>query len=40
MLDDPHWGWHAALALGASIKHPRQYLRATGPLWPGATMRG
>ncbi len=28
MLDDPHWGWHAAQALGAEVKRPPQYLRA------------
>jgi NADPH2 dehydrogenase len=26
-LDDPHWGWHAARALGADIKRPNLYLR-------------
>jgi NADPH2 dehydrogenase len=36
MLDDPHWGWHAARALGAEVTRPKQYLR-TGPgMWPGA----
>jgi 2,4-dienoyl-CoA reductase-like NADH-dependent reductase (Old Yellow Enzyme family) len=35
-LDDPHWGWHAAQALGAEVERPRQYLRATPKLWPGA----
>lgn len=33
MLDDPHWGWHAAAVLGAEVKRPRQYLRAGPPLW-------
>ncbi|GMV01234.1 MAG: oxidoreductase [Burkholderiales bacterium] len=28
LLYDPHWPWHAAAALGASIEPPRQYLRA------------
>lgn len=28
VLYDPHWPWHAAAALGASIKAPPQYLRA------------
>ena len=32
-LDDPHWGWHAAKALGADVKRPRQYLRAGPKLW-------
>ena len=27
-LDDPHWGWHAAAALGADVARPPQYLRA------------
>ncbi len=33
LLDDPHWGWHAAQALGAEVKRPRQYLRAGPKLW-------
>ena len=33
MLNDPHWGWHAAAALGADIKLPVQYLRAGPKLW-------
>jgi 2,4-dienoyl-CoA reductase-like NADH-dependent reductase (Old Yellow Enzyme family) len=40
ILDDPHWGWHAAFALGAEVKRPVQYLRAGPKLWPGAAMRG
>jgi len=36
VLDDPHWGWHAARALGADVKRPNQYLRAAPALWPGA----
>jgi hypothetical protein len=36
VLDDPHWGWHAARALGADIKRPNQYLRSAPALWPGA----
>ena len=39
-LDDPHWGWHAARALGAEVARPPQYARAAPKLWPGATMRG
>jgi NADPH2 dehydrogenase len=38
-LDDPHWGWHAALALGADVARPKQYLRAAPKMWPGATYR-
>jgi NADPH2 dehydrogenase len=33
LLDDPQWGWHAAHALGAEVKLPRQYLRAGPKLW-------
>ena len=33
MLDDPHWGWHAAQALGAEVPRPRQYQRAGPKLW-------
>lgn len=36
MLDDPHWGWHAAEALGEKIPAPPQYARATIETWPGA----
>jgi 2,4-dienoyl-CoA reductase-like NADH-dependent reductase (Old Yellow Enzyme family) len=39
ILDDPHWGWHAAQALGAEAKLPPQYLRAGPKLWPGAALR-
>jgi NADPH2 dehydrogenase len=38
-LDDPHWGWHAAAALGAEVARPKQYLRASPKQWPGAAMR-
>jgi NADPH2 dehydrogenase len=38
-LDDPHWGWHAALALGAEVARPKQYLRAAPKMWPGAAYR-
>ncbi len=36
ILDDPHWGWHAARALGADVRRPNQYLRSGPALWPGA----
>ena len=39
VLDDPHWGWHAARVLGAKVKRPKQYLRAEAALWPGAAMK-
>jgi len=32
-LDDPHWGWHAAKALGAEVARPPQYERAGPKLW-------
>jgi NADPH2 dehydrogenase len=38
-LDDPHWAWHAAQALGAEVPRPVQYARTAPTLWPGATLR-
>jgi NADPH2 dehydrogenase len=38
-LDDPHWGWHAANALGADVARPKQYQRAAPKMWPGAAYR-
>jgi NADPH2 dehydrogenase len=35
-LDDPHWPWHAAEALGATAAYPPQYLRSRADSWPGA----
>src|SRR5919199_1497118 len=35
-LDDPHWGWHAARALGGEVALPPQYQRAAAKLWPAA----
>jgi 2,4-dienoyl-CoA reductase-like NADH-dependent reductase (Old Yellow Enzyme family) len=35
-LDDPHWVWHAAAALGAEATYPPQYLRSKPATWPGA----
>lgn len=32
-LDNPHWGWHAAKALGAEVARPPQYARAGPKLW-------
>ena len=40
MLDDPHWGWHAARALGAEVERPVQYKRVGPALWVGAKPRG
>jgi 2,4-dienoyl-CoA reductase-like NADH-dependent reductase (Old Yellow Enzyme family) len=39
LLDDPHWAWHAAQALGAEVARPPQYQRAAPALWPGANLR-
>lgn len=33
LLDDPHWGWHAAYQLEAEITLPPQYRRAGIKLW-------
>jgi 2,4-dienoyl-CoA reductase-like NADH-dependent reductase (Old Yellow Enzyme family) len=38
ILDDPHWGWHAAQELGADVARPPQYQRAGPKLWTGAAM--
>jgi NADPH2 dehydrogenase len=38
-LDDPHWGWHAAMALNADVSRPKQYLRAAPKYWPAASYR-
>ena len=38
-LDNPHWGWHAAGALGAEVARPKQYQRAAPKMWPGAAYR-
>jgi len=32
-LDDPHWGWHAAYRLGATVATPIQYHRAVLQTW-------
>jgi 2,4-dienoyl-CoA reductase-like NADH-dependent reductase (Old Yellow Enzyme family) len=37
-LDNPHWGWAAALDLGGEVQRPPQYQRAAPKHWPGATM--
>jgi 2,4-dienoyl-CoA reductase-like NADH-dependent reductase (Old Yellow Enzyme family) len=37
MLDNPHWGWHAAKVLGAEVARPQQYQRAAPNLWAGAS---
>ena len=35
-MDDPHWGWHAAMALNEEIRYPEIYARAAPKAWPGA----
>jgi NADPH2 dehydrogenase len=32
-LDDPHWAWHAAKALGGEVARPSQYLRVGPKMW-------
>lgn len=39
ILDDPHWAWHAAEALGVEARYPPQYERGQPKLWPGRTLR-
>jgi len=39
-LDDPHWGWRAAKALGADVARPPQYARAGPKLWAPAASGG
>jgi NADPH2 dehydrogenase len=38
-LDDPHWAWHAAKALGAEVARPPQYARAGPKLWAPAAAK-
>ena len=38
-LDDPHWGWHAAKALGAEVARPPQYQRVGPKLWAPAAAK-
>lgn len=38
-LDDPHWGYHAAYALGADAALPPQYRRAGVKVWAPADRR-
>jgi NADPH2 dehydrogenase len=39
-LDDPHWAWHAAQALGGEVPRPPQYHRVAPAVWSGAGLRG
>jgi 2,4-dienoyl-CoA reductase-like NADH-dependent reductase (Old Yellow Enzyme family) len=39
LLDDPHWGWHAAQTLDAEVARPLQYTRSAPKLWPGIALR-
>jgi NADPH2 dehydrogenase len=38
-LDDPHWAWAAARALGGEVARPPQYARTAPKLWAGAAPR-
>ena len=38
-LDEPHWAWNAANALGGQVTRPPQYLRAAPEVWPGASYK-
>jgi 2,4-dienoyl-CoA reductase-like NADH-dependent reductase (Old Yellow Enzyme family) len=35
-LDNPHWAWSAARAMGADVARPPQYQRASARVWPAA----
>ncbi len=37
-LDNPHWGWQAAAALGADVPRPPQYQRVAPKVWPGMAL--
>lgn len=37
-LDDPHWPWHAAVALGANLDYPVGYQRSHPSVWSPSTM--
>jgi 2,4-dienoyl-CoA reductase-like NADH-dependent reductase (Old Yellow Enzyme family) len=39
LLDDPHWGWHAAKALNADVARPPQYARVGPKLWAPAAAK-
>ncbi len=39
VMDDPHWAWHAAHALGAETIYPDQYVRCAPHLWRGAAQK-
>ena len=39
MLDNPHWGWHAAKILGGEILRPQQYCRVMPKQWTGPAVR-
>ena len=36
MMDDPHWAWHAAQALGVETEYPDQYVRCRPDVWKSA----
>jgi len=33
MLNDPHWAWRAAAALGGEVSYPPQYIRGYRSPW-------
>ena len=35
VMDDPHWAWHAAQALGVTTTYPDQYIRCAPDRWKG-----
>ena len=39
VMDDPHWAWHAAHALGVETVYPDQYIRCAPHLWRGAAQK-
>lgn len=36
IMDDPHWAWHAARALGVETEYPDQYIRCRPDVWTAA----
>ena len=40
VLDNPHWGWHAALELGAEVARPPQYARSAPEAVAGRDVSG
>lgn len=38
-LDNPHWPYEAAQALGEAVSYPPQYQRAAPGIWPGVALK-